>query len=206
METIFCHVDVAHDGIRGANMAQENNYDIVILDQNLPGKSGSDICQSIRRSGCNVPVIMLTAENDITKKVHALTIGANDYVTKPFAVEELIARVNVLLRKSIKKDHSHILTYKDIILDQYTNTVQRGKRNIDLCKKEIALLAYFLKNPHAILTQEMILKNVWDIHSTQNINTLTVHIRHLRKKAQCARRRSVDQDDSWHWLSDVIRV
>lgn len=182
MESLFCHIDVAHDGVYGVELAAKNDYDVLILDQNLPGKSGADICQSLRHMGKNMPVIMLTADSDIAKKVHALTIGANDYVTKPFAIEELIARVNVLLRTTVKKSSAHILKYKDITLDQNTCSATRGDRQIDLCKKEAALLACFMNNPQAVLTQDMLLQKVWDMNMDRNINTLTVHIRKLRKK------------------------
>ncbi len=182
LESELFSVDIANDGLRGESMARMNDYYIVILDQNLPHKNGIDICQSLRETGRNVPIIMLTAEKEIEKKVQALTIGANDYMTKPFAIEELIARIRVLLRDNPQQTTSTILTYKDITIDLDKFTATRDSCPLNLRKKELALLEYFMRNPDAILTRSMILEHVWDTNADPFTNTVEVHIRNLRQK------------------------
>lgn len=182
LESELFSVDIASDGTHGESMARMNDYDIIILDQNLPHKNGSDICKSLRDAGKKAPIIMLTAEKEVEKKVHALTIGANDYMTKPFAIEELIARIRVLLRDNSQQASSMILSYKDITLDLDKFTAVRNGHILNLRKKELALLEYFMRNPDAILTRSMILERVWDTNADPFTNTVEVHIRNLRQK------------------------
>ena len=174
-------VDVAHDGESGENMARMNDYDIVILDHNLPYKNGITICKTLRELGKTYPIIMLTAEHEIHSKVEALTSGANDYVTKPFAFEELVARIRVLLR-NVPENVGSTLRHKDLEIDIKKFTAQRSDKPLELRKKEFALLEYFMRNPESILTRNMILEHVWDTNADPFTNTVEVHIRTLRNK------------------------
>lgn len=174
-------VDIVNDGVRGESMARMNDYDIVILDHNLPHKNGMDICQALRDVGKTYPILMLTAEAGIDRKVQALTIGANDYVTKPFAIEELIARVRVLLR-TVDNGTNSVLTYKDIELDLDKFIAKRNGIILPLRKKELSLLEYFMRNVDSILTRSMILEHVWDTNADPFTNTVDVHVRYLRRK------------------------
>lgn len=174
-------VDVVDDGEKGERKACMNNYDVVILDHNLPGKNGTEICKALREKNKKMPIIMLTAEKDVDKKVEAFQYGANDYVTKPFAIEELIARIRVLLREH-PDESSATLTHDDIKIDLDKFAAYRADKLLDLRKKEFALLEYLLRNTNAILTRSMILEHVWDTNADPFTNTVDVHIRRLRKK------------------------
>lgn len=174
-------VDVAEDGEKGENMALINNYDLIIIDHNLPFKNGIDICKSLREAEKTYPIIMLTAEKDIDKKVAAFNYGANDYLTKPFAIEELVARIRVLLR-SKNEDINNQLSFKDVTIDIRRHTATRAQKTLNLRKKELELLEYFLRNPDTILTRSMILEHVWDTNADPFTNTVDVHIRTLRQK------------------------
>jgi len=174
-------VDVAPDGKQGEVMAFVNGYDAIIVDNNLPSKSGIDICKSLRSAGKHFPIIMLTAESEVEKKVKAFNCGVNDYVTKPFAIEELTARLRSLLRKKTE-NASLILTQKNVVMDLENYTVSRKNKIILLRKKEFSLLEYFLRNPDTILTRSMILEHVWETNADPFTNTVDVHVRTLRKK------------------------
>lgn len=181
LEAEFFIVDVANDGTDGEKMARINEYDAIILDHNLPGKNGIQICKSLRESGDKRPVIMLTAENEVEKKVEAFDCGASGYMTKPFAIEELVARIRALLRFENKGDDT-VLSQKDIELDLKKYTAKRADKFMSLRKKEFALLEYFLRNPEKVLTRSMILEHVWDTNADPFTNTVDVHIRSLRQK------------------------
>lgn len=174
-------VDVAWDGEQGSSLARVNGYDAIILDYNLPKKNGREVCEEIRRSGKNTPIMMLTVRTETSDKVDLLELGADDYMTKPFSLEELIARVRVLLRRptEIKDD---ILKIDDLILDARKHTVQRGGKDIYLTRKEHMLLEYLMRNQGAVLSRAMILEHVWDMNADPFSNTIESHIRSLRKK------------------------
>ncbi|HCU70483.1 MAG TPA: DNA-binding response regulator [Candidatus Moranbacteria bacterium] len=181
LEAELFAVDVANEGEKGEYMARTNDYDIIIIDYNLPYKNGIEVCKNLRDAGRKFPILMLTAEKDVGKKVEAFANGANDYLTKPFAIEELIARVRALLRHNSQSSSTEF-SYKDVIIDLEKHIVIRAQKVLSLRKKEMALLEYFLRNPGTILTRSMILEHVWDTNADPFTNTVDVHVRSLRKK------------------------
>jgi DNA-binding response OmpR family regulator len=174
-------VDSANDGEKGEYMARTNNYDALVIDYNLPYKNGIEVCKALRDAGKKFPILILTAEKDIEKKVEAFANGANDYLTKPFAIEELIARVRALLRHNPESSSTEF-SYKNITLNLEKHIVTKAQTILSLRKKEMALLEYFLRNPGTILTRSMILEHVWDTNADPFTNTVDVHVRSLRQK------------------------
>jgi len=181
-------VDVALEGEKGRFLALTNEYDLIILDIKLPDMDGIEVCRMIREKKKTVPVIMLTVKTDVKSKVEALNIGADDYLTKPFAFEELLARIRALLRRE-KTTIGDTLKMADLVLDTKSHSVQRAGRPIDLSKKEFVLLEYFIRNPGTVLTRSMILEHVWDMNADPFTNTVDVHVRLLRKKIDEGHRR-----------------
>lgn len=181
LESELFVVDVAEDGKQGEQMARLNDYDALIVDYNLPSMNGVEICQSLRLAGKKFPIIMLTAENDVEKKLAAFTNGANDYLTKPYAIEELVARVRASLRTN-PQISSVEFCHQDVCINMEKHTVTRAGKLLNLRKKELALLEYFMRNPGTILTRSMILEHVWDTNADPYTNTVDVHVRALRKK------------------------
>lgn len=175
-------VDWADSGERGLMWAKVNAYDLGIFDIKLSAeKDGLQVCRSLREHGKTFPVIMLTVVVDITKKVEALNIGADDYLSKPFSFVELLARVSALLRRE-KKIIGPKLSVGDLELDIQGHTVFRAGKLIYLNRKEFALLEYLMRNPGVTLTRTMILEHVWDMNADPFTNTVDVHIRFLRQK------------------------
>src|SRR3989338_5116787 len=173
-------VDVAYDGVEGEYLAATNEYDVVILDIMLPKKSGVDVVKDLRIKGIKIPVLLLTARDAVEDKVKGLDSGADDYLSKPFAFEELLARVRALMRR---KDYGITeLKFADIILDQATRKAKRGDITIDLTSKEYGLLEYFLRNPNKVLTMTMIAEHVWDYTFDSDTNVIDVYVNHLRSK------------------------
>ncbi|HBR18409.1 MAG: DNA-binding response regulator [Deltaproteobacteria bacterium RIFCSPLOWO2_12_FULL_43_16] len=173
-------VDVAYDGVEGEYLAATNEYDVVILDIMLPKKSGVDVVKDLRIKGIKIPVLLLTARDAVEDKVKGLDSGADDYLSKPFAFEELLARVRALMRR---KDYGITeLKFADIILDQATRKAKRGDITIDLTSKEYGLLEYFLRNPNKVLTRTMIAEHVWDYTFDSDTNVIDVYVNHLRSK------------------------
>lgn len=174
-------VDVSHDGEDGSHWAMENEYDLVILDIMLPKMDGLSMCRLLREKGINTPIIMLTARDNVEDRVNGLNAGADDYLTKPFSFEELLARVRALLRRSnTYKDE--ILKVSDLELNPTTRKVMRGGTEINLTGKEYALLEYFMRNEGKIVTETSIIEHVWDMNFESMTNTVNVYIHHLRSK------------------------
>jgi len=174
-------VDVAGDGEEGHFMLSSNEYDAIILDLMLPKIDGLTLCSTLRKEGNQTPIIMLTAKDTVKDKVKGLDSGADDYLPKPFAFEELLARVRVLLRK--KDNHVQTqLKVDDLTLDLLTHKVTRGDREIDLTVKEYALLEYLMRNAGNIVTRTMISEHVWDINFDTFTNVIDVYINYLRNK------------------------
>ncbi|MFQ5464761.1 MAG: response regulator [Thermodesulfobacteriota bacterium] len=173
-------VDVCHDGIEGQHYAEVNEYDCIILDIMLPGKSGLELLQDIKAQGVKAPVILLTARDSIEDRVKGLNVGADDYLTKPFAFEELLARIKVLLRRG--GYGAALLSYADLTLDPATRKAKRGEREVDLTVKEYALLEYLLRSPERVLTRTLIAEHVWDQAFDSETNVVDVYINHLRNK------------------------
>jgi DNA-binding response OmpR family regulator len=175
-------VDWANTGEKGLMWAKVNAYDLAVLDIKLgEHENGIDICKAIREKGRTFPIIMLSVTSDTITKIQALNIGADDYLTKPFLVAELIARMRALLRRE-KKLTGPKLTIADLEMDTLTHTVKRKGKEIALNRKEFALLEYLMRNPGTTLTRSMILEHVWDINADPFTNTVDVHIRFLRAK------------------------
>lgn len=176
-------VSKAHDGRTGLELAETEDYDLILLDIMLPGLSGMEVLRRIRRS-TQVPVIMLTARDSITDKVSGLDSGADDYITKPFAIEELLARVRSALRKQILASDSDslVLTLGDLKLDQGRHLVTYKENPIELTKREFDLLQYLLENKGMVVTRETLLEKVWGFDFEGETNAVDVYIRFLRGK------------------------
>ncbi len=174
-------VDVAYDGTAGFDLALEEEYDLIILDRLLPGMEGLLICKSLREKGNNTPVLMLTAKVQIDDRVEGLNSGADDYLTKPFAFEELLARVKALGRRP-KGSLGNIFKVDDLSLDTNTFEVKRGNKNVSLSSKEFALLEYLMRNKNKTLTKEQIINHVWNYDADILPNTVEVFIGYLRNK------------------------
>jgi heavy metal response regulator len=174
-------VDVAQDGEEGHFHLSSNEYDIIILDLMLPKKDGMTLCRELRKEGNETPIIMLTAKDTVKDKVKGLDAGADDYLPKPFAFEELLARVRVLLRKKDSRVQTQ-LKVEDLTLDLLTHKVTRGTKEIELTVKEYALLEYLMRNAGNIVTRTMISEHVWDINFDTFTNVIDVYINYLRNK------------------------
>jgi heavy metal response regulator len=174
-------VDVAHDGEAGLAMAEAQRYDVIILDVMLPGKSGIDVTRELRVRKRDTPILMLTAKAATEDKVAGLDSGADDYLTKPFAFAELLARVRSLLRRGTQ-EKSTVLALADLELDTVTHKARRGTRAIDLTTKEYALLEFFLRNKERVLSRTIIAEHIWDYHFDTGTNLIDVYINHLRNK------------------------
>ncbi len=174
-------VDVAHDGEEGHFLAKANDYDLILLDLMLPKMDGLSVCKKLKEGRSLTPIIMLTAKGEVKDKVAGLDSGADDYLTKPFAFEELLARVRAILRK---KDSQAVtkLQVDDLTLDLLTHKVARAGKEISLTAKEYALLEYLMRNDGSIVTRTMISEHVWDIDFDTFTNVIDVYINYLRNK------------------------
>lgn len=174
-------VDWESDGNKGSYMARTNQYDLLILDNLLPGKEGSQICQELREMGQMVPILMLSVQSDIPRKVNLLNLGADDYLPKPFSYTELLARVKALLRRPTQFV-GDTLRLDDLMLDTQSYAVYRGERPIYLTRKEFELLEYLMRNKGKVLSRGMIMEHVWDINADPFSNTIETHVLNLRRK------------------------
>ena len=174
-------VDVAYDGEEGLHLGKEGQYDLIILDIMLPKIDGLEILSRLRDQGSDVPILLLTAKDAVDDRVTGLNKGADDYLTKPFAFSELLARVRVLLRRG-KAEVKTILQISDLTLDLVSHKVNRGGAEIELTGKEYSLLEYFMRNQEKVLTRTMIAEHVWDYNFDTFTNVIDVYINHLRKK------------------------
>ncbi|MCL6752313.1 response regulator transcription factor [Nostoc sp. CCCryo 231-06] len=177
------NIKVAHDGIAGLTLARELSPDLVILDWMLPGLSGLEICRRLRATGISVPVILLTAKDEVNDRVAGLDAGADDYVVKPFSIEELLARIRAHLRRTQETDQDNF-QFEDLSLNHRTRQVYRGKRAIELTAKEFDLLEYILSHPRQVFTKDQILQKVWGYDFMGNSNIIEVYIRYLRLKLE----------------------
>jgi DNA-binding response OmpR family regulator len=176
-------VDVAHDGDTGLDLADSDTYDLVILDIMLPGKDGFEVCRQMRADGVETPVLMLTARGAVEDRVAGLNVGADDYLVKPFALEELLARVNALLRRRKGGlETSTELRAKDLTLDLVRHEVRRGNRIIELTAKEFALLEYLMRHPGQVLTRTQITDHVWRYDIDALSNVVDTYIHYVRDK------------------------
>lgn len=174
-------VDVSYSGDEGYDLASTEDYDLLILDLALPAISGLEICQKLRNEGKHVPILILTAKGQVEDKVRGLNAGADDYLTKPFAFEELLARIRALTRRP-KDSIGSVLKYDGLSLDTLSYEVMREGQKIQLSSREFALLEYMLRNPNKILTKDQIISHVWDYESDVLPNTVEVYMGYLRNK------------------------
>jgi two-component system, OmpR family, manganese sensing response regulator len=183
-------VDVAYDGDRGTAMATDTPYDLLILDWMMPGKSGIDICRSLRRAGHTTPVLLLTAKDTIDDRVAGLDAGADDYLIKPFELRELLARVRALLRRPIAPPPETAQTFSidGLELDVNNQVAQRQGRTIELSEKETQLLACLMAQPNQLIPHDQIYQTVWKDEESPSSNALAAQIRLLRRK--------IDPDDT----------
>lgn len=178
-------VDIANSGEEGLRIAREHELDLVVLDVMLPGIDGFEILRRLRAGG-DVPVMMLTAKDDLSDRVKGLDIGADDYLVKPFAVEELIARVRALLRRQQPATTTNLLKFADLTLDTATREARRGERSIELTTREFELLSLFLRHPRQVLPRATILERVWEYDFGGDSNVLDVYIGYLRNKLEAS--------------------
>jgi heavy metal response regulator len=176
----YC-VDVAPDGEAGLTRLFDGNYDLVILDVMLPKRDGLAVLREVRTRRLDVPVLLLTARDTVADKVAGLDLGADDYLTKPFAFEELLARVRALLRRGAPAS-TPALTAADLRLDPVTRQVTRAGKRIDLTAKEFALLEFFLRQPGRVLSRALIAQHVWGVDFDTFTNVIDVYVNYLRKK------------------------
>ena len=176
-------VDVAETGSAGESLASENDYDLIILDVMLPDQNGLDTARHMRQDGYAGPILMLTALSSTKDKVHGLDAGADDYLTKPFAFDELQARVRALLRrKPGATSQTSRLSFEDLEMDLVSRKVTRAGKDLTLTPKEFSLLEYFLRNPNRPLSRTSISEHVWDVHFDSDSNVVDVYVNMLRKK------------------------
>jgi heavy metal response regulator len=179
-------VDVAADGEEGLALALTRVHDLIILDIRLPKMDGLRVLQALRHDRVAAPVLLLTVRATIEDKVLGLDAGADDYLTKPFAFQELVARVRALLRRRTEGEPT-VLRVGDLMLDPARRTVIRGDEKIDLTPREFALLDYFMRNPGRVLTRTMIAEHVWDYSFDTSTNVIDVYVNYLRKKIDAGR-------------------
>ncbi len=174
-------VDVAYDGEEGGYLAEVNPYDLIILDIMMPKKDGIEVCRELRSKNINIPIMMLTAKDAVEDRVKGLDSGADDYVVKPFAFSELLARVRALLRREGPLKSSEI-TVGELVLDTRTRELRKGKKIIELTTKEYTILEYLMRHSNMVVTRTMIEEHAWDYDFNSISNLVDVYIRRLRRK------------------------
>ena len=179
-------VDACPDGQKGWEMIENYCYDLIVLDLMLPGMSGTEILEKIRRNNQQIPILVLSARDSTADKIKNFEIGADDYLTKPFVVAELMVRIKALLRRG-PINRSSVLRVADLEIDRLSQNVKRGGRKIELTVKEYALLEYLATNPGRVFSRTMIVEHVWDQSFQGLTNIVDVYVRHLRSKV----------DDNW---------
>lgn len=193
------NLTIATEGRDGLIKAMDDKFDLVILDLMLPNLSGIEICRRLRSNNIQTPIIMLTAKSDVSDKVMGLDIGADDYMTKPFAIEELLARIRKILsrskRENEKKEKEAIIKAGKIVLNKNTYSAHFDNEEISLTKKEFELLEYLMINKNIVLTREQIVSNVWGYDYESETNVTDVYIRYLRSK--------IDQKYNTHYIRTV---
>jgi len=174
-------VDTAYDGQEGQDLAELTPYDLIILDILLPKKDGLQVCRDLRRRRIQTPILLLTARDSVDDRVRGLDCGADDYLVKPFAMRELLARLRALLRRQSPYTNGR-LEMGDLVVDPVTHTVEREGRPIDLTPKEFALLEFLLYHPNQVVTRELIEQHIWNYDFESESNVIDVYVRRLRRK------------------------
>lgn len=190
LEANCFNVDVAHDGKSGSYVARTNKYKLILLDLILPDKNGVTICKEIRNQGITCPILVVSTQSEIPDKVAMLRIGADDYLTKPFNMEELVARVNALMKRPYDI-LDEVMTLDDLTIDTNTQTVTKAGENLYLTRREYMLLNCFARNEGRVITRGKILEEVWERDASPFTNTIETHIRNLRKKIESKDRRMI---------------
>lgn len=176
-------VDSAGDGESGSSLAHLNDYDLILLDVQLPKRDGFQVAAELRRNNVATPILMLTSRDTTQDVVRGLNAGADDYLTKPFALEELLARVSALSRRQLGPT-SGILRYQDLEMDRLRRVVKRASKTIDLAPREFRLLEFFLLNPERVIGRTTLLEKVWDMSFDPETNVVDAHISNLRRKLE----------------------
>ncbi|BBZ71704.1 two-component system response regulator MprA [Mycobacterium paraseoulense] len=180
-------VDLAHDGLEALEMIASDRPDALVLDVMMPRLDGLEVCRQLRSTGDDLPILVLTARDSVSERVAGLDAGADDYLPKPFALEELLARMRALLRRTKPDDDdadSVAMTFSDLTLDPVTREVTRGQRQISLTRTEFALLEMLIANPRRVLTRSRILEEVWGFDFPTSGNALEVYVGYLRRKTE----------------------
>jgi two-component system copper resistance phosphate regulon response regulator CusR len=175
-------VDTAGDGEAGYELAAVGAYDVLILDVKLPGMSGFELLRRLRRAGVNVPVLFLTAQGDVACRIEGLELGADDYLAKPFALAELLARIRAVARRHLRQGGDGVLRVGDLVVDSERHHVERGGKRIQLTPKEFQLLEYLALNTGYVLSRSMIAEKIWGHGFESYSNAIDVHVNNLRKK------------------------
>ncbi|MDO5038966.1 response regulator transcription factor [Clostridium sp.] len=191
------NVDVASDGRKAVELALKNNYDLILLDLMLPGINGLEVCRRIRKEK-DTPIIMLTARDSVMDKVTGLQNGADDYIAKPFAIEELLARMEAIFRRINSKNIKSEFKFKDITLDVEGRIVKKDEKIIELTNTEFQLLLILIRNKNKVLTRDVLLDNVWGYNSEAETNIVDVYVRYIRNK--------LDKDDKEKYIQTVRGV
>jgi DNA-binding response OmpR family regulator len=178
-------VEVAHTGFDAEDRAAEDVFDLYVLDVMLPDRSGLDLCRNMRQMGIDKPILMLTALANLDHRVEGLDAGADDYLTKPFEYEELVARVRALLRRCQATEAAK-LSFEDLEVDVARRTVERGGENLKFTAKEFALLEYFIRNKERVMPRSAIVQSVWETDYDPDSNIVEVYVSNLRKKLNAA--------------------
>jgi DNA-binding response OmpR family regulator len=174
-------VDMTRDGDDGYALATTEPYDAIVLDIMLPGRDGLSILKNLRKKGNNVPVLLLTARSELDERLEGLNLGADDYMTKPFYIEELIARLHTIVRRS-SGEATHLLKVEDLFMDLVNRVVKRGEEEIQLSMREFSLLEYLMKSPGRVVSRMQICEHVWNYSFDPDTNLVDVYIQRIRKK------------------------
>ena len=181
LEAEFFVIDVANDGDQGSFLARTNDYDLIILDYVLPKSDGLQVCKEIKKEKKHTPIIMLTVKSELETKLKLFQEGVDDYMTKPFLFEELVARIKAITKRPLKVENT-VMRIDDIMVNLDNHVIRRGGQEIYLTRKEFCLLEYFIKNKGKLLSRALILEHVWDMNADPFSNTIEAHILNLRKK------------------------
>ena len=175
-------VDIAYNGREALEWAEMVQFDLIVLDILLPEIDGLTVCRTLREQGCQTPILMLTARDTVDDRVNGLDAGADDYLVKPFALKELLARLRALTRRSGEATKTTVIQVADLTLDTATHRVRRGQTNIQLTAKEFAILEYLMRHPDRVLSRVTIADHVWNYDTYNQSNIVDVYIRNLRRK------------------------
>lgn len=197
-------VDVAENGVTGSYLGRVNDYDVIILDNALPKKSGTDVCRDIRNANKLTPIIAISDTTDIEEKISLLHEGADDHITKPFSFDELLARIQALMRRP-PLQHRPVLDVDTVKLDCHNQQVTRGEKRVYLTRKEFALLEYLMRNKGSVVSRSMIMEHVWNDETDPFSNTIESHILNLRRKIDRRRHRLIQNIPGRGYKIEAVR-